>query len=262
LRAGKAVFVEKPLALDERQLDEIEEVVAETGNDRLMVGFNRRFAPLLVALRSAWGERVGPQVLHYRVNAGPVDGKSWYADTEREGGRFVGEGGHFIDTVSWWIGANPVEVSSARTPDDADNTVVTLRYPDGSVGVVSYLTAGDARYPKELLEVFGQGMVAKLDNFGRSELWRGGKPTVKRAFGAIDKGQRNELASFITAVRTGGAMPIALPSLIATTRATIAASRVPGAPDMRPRSAADGTVLEDVASVIVSRRPLEHEPAS
>jgi hypothetical protein len=128
--------------------------------------------------------------------------------------------------------------------------------------VVSYLTTGDARYPKELLEVFGQGMVAKLDNFGRSELWRGGKPTVKRVFGAIDKGQKNEMASFITAVRTGGVMPIALPSLIATTRATIVASRVPGAPGMRSRSAADDTVPEDVASVIPSRRPLEHEPAS
>lgn len=221
LRAGKAVFVEKPLALTEGELDEIVSVATETGNDRLMVGFNRRFSPLLTALKTEWGERVGPQVVQYRVNAGPVDPKSWYADSDGEGSRFAGEGGHFIDTVSWWLGLDPVEVTPMRTPDDRDNTVVTLGYPDGSIGVVTYSTTGDARYPKEMFEAFGQGMTAKLDNFARTELWRNGKRVARRALGAIDKGHRNELAAFVSAVRAGAPMPIALASLVATTRATI-----------------------------------------
>jgi predicted dehydrogenase/threonine dehydrogenase-like Zn-dependent dehydrogenase len=253
LRAGKAVFVEKPLAIDEAQLARVADAVIESGNDRLMVGFNRRFAPLLVSLKQLWGERVGPHVVQFRVNAGKVDPKSWYADAEGEGSRFVGEGGHFIDTVSWWMGTEPTEVTTARTPDDADNLIVTLRYPDGSTGVVTYVTGGDPRYPKELLEVFGQGTVAKLDNFARSEIWRGGKPKSQRSIGTIDKGQRNELASFIDAVKTGGPMPISLSSLLATTYATIAASR-PSSEKQSQRIVAN---VRDLRSVVAPAAPLE-----
>jgi len=187
------------------------------------------------------------------VNAGKVDPKSWYADAEGEGSRFVGEGGHFIDTVSWWMGTEPTEVTTARTPDDADNLIVTLRYPDGSTGVVTYATGGDPRYPKELLEVFGQGAVAKLDNFARSEIWRGGKPKSQRSIGTIDKGQRNELASFIDAVKTGGPMPISLSSLLATTYATIAASR-PSSEKQSQRVVAN---VRDLRSVVAPVAPLE-----
>ena len=225
LRAGKAVFVEKPLALDFGELAAIADTVAETGNDRLMVGFNRRFAPLLGDLRRAWGARIGPHVVHYRVNAGRLDAKSWYADAEGEGSRFVGEGCHFIDTVSWWLSADPIEVSATRIGEDPDNLVVTLRYPDGSLGVVSYLTTGDSRYPKEMMEVFGQGLVARLDNFSRTELWRDGKSKTRRAIGGVDKGYRSEVDAFIDAVKSGGPMPIPLSSLIATTRATLGAAR-------------------------------------
>ena len=253
LRAGKAVFVEKPLAIDEAQLARVADAVIESGNDRLMVGFNRRFAPLLVSLKQLWGERIGPHLVQYRVNAGKVDPKSWYADVEGQGSRFVGEGGHFIDTVSWWMGTDPTEVTTARTPDDADNLIVTLRYPDGSTGVVTYATGGDPRYPKELLEVFGQGAVAKLDNFARSEIWRGGKPKSQRSIGTIDKGQRNELASFIDAVKAGGPMPISLSSLLATTYATIAASR----PSSEMRSQRVVANVRDLRFVVAPPAPLE-----
>jgi len=259
LRAGKAVFVEKPLAIDEAQLARVADAVIESGNDRLMVGFNRRFAPMLVGLKELWGERVGPHVVQYRVNAGKVDPKSWYADAEGQGSRFVGEGGHFIDTVSWWMGMDPTEVTTARTPDDADNLIVTLRYPDGSTGVVTYATGGDPRYPKELLEVFGQGAVAKLDNFARSEIWRGGKPKSQRSIGTIDKGQRNELASFIDAVKTGGAMPISLSSLLATTYATIAASR-PSSEKQSQRIVANVRDLHAVVAPAAPLGPLDREP--
>jgi predicted dehydrogenase/threonine dehydrogenase-like Zn-dependent dehydrogenase len=258
LRAGKAVFVEKPLAIDEAQLGRVAEAIADSGNDRLMVGFNRRFAPALVRLKTLWGKRVGPHVVQYRVNAGTLDPKSWYAHAATEGSRFVGEGGHFIDTVSWWLDADPTEVTAVCTPDDPDNLVVTLRYPDGSTGVVTYATKGDRRYPKELFEVFGQGMAAKLDNFARSELWRGGKPTVHRALGGVDKGQRAELAAFLEAVRTAGPMPIALPSLMVTTRATIAAARGSTGPQVQR----DVASAHDPPPLVERAKTLKPEPVS
>jgi len=224
LRAGKAVFVEKPLAVTPEQLDEVLAVVAQTGNDRLMVGFNRRFAPLLVELKRSWGPRGGPVHLRYDVNAGPLAPGSWYAHPE-EGARLVGEGCHFVDTASWWIGSEPVEVFAASTPGDPDDTVSTIRYADGSVATISYLTRGDGRYPKEVVQVFGQGQVAKLHNFQRSEHWRGGKRQAKRSRSGIDKGQRQEMDAFVRAVAEGLPMPIELGSLVATTRTTFAASR-------------------------------------
>ena len=109
-----------------------------------------------------------------------------------------------------------------RASDDPDNLVATYRYPDGSLGVVSYLTSGDPRFPKELMEVFGEGTAARLDNFGRIEVWRGGRSRVKRSRFQIDKGQRAEVEAFIRALRTGEPMPIPFASLVATTRATFA----------------------------------------
>lgn len=221
LRAGKAVFVEKPLAITREEMDGILEVVRETGNDRIMVGFNRRFAPLLVAMRNQWGPRGRAHTITYRVNAGPLDKQSWLARFEEEGGRFVGEGGHFIDTVSWWLGANPVEAHAFALPGDPDNLTATLRYDDGSVATIHYLTDGDARFPKERLDIFGEGRVASFDNFQTTALWQGsGRP--QRGRGALDKGQKAQIAAFVQALRSDGPMPVSLASLTATTRATFA----------------------------------------
>src|SRR5262249_55712174 len=152
-----AVLVEKPLAITAESLDDILRTIDESGNDRLMVGFNRRFAPLLNQLKSDWGQRSGPHVLHYRVNAGPLEKGSWYSQSETEGTRFAGEGGHFIDTVSWWLEADPVNVMTTLARGDQNNLVATLSYPDGSIAVVSYMTEGDATAPKERIEIFGEG---------------------------------------------------------------------------------------------------------
>jgi predicted dehydrogenase/threonine dehydrogenase-like Zn-dependent dehydrogenase len=223
LRAGKAVFVEKPLAVDPEQLETILAAVADSGNDRLMVGFNRRFAPLLVDLKTAFGERSGPVQARYDVNAGRLEAGSWYAQPE-EGSRLVGEGCHFIDTISWWLDQDPVSVFAAAT-SDPDDAACTLLYPDGSVATVAYQTTGDPRAPKELLQVTGDGQVARLRNFQRTELWRGGRRQVRRSRSGIDKGQRQELDAFVRAVAEARAMPIPLASLVATTRATFAARR-------------------------------------
>ncbi len=222
LERGKAVFVEKPLALTEAEVDRVLEVIAATGNDRLMVGFNRRFAPLLVDLKSRFGRTTGPALVRYFVNAGPLPRQSWYRDVESEGSRFEGEGGHFIDTMSWWLDAEPQEVRAVGTADD--DVLVSLRFDDGSVGSIAYATNGNPRYPKETFEVSGGGRIARLDNFRRATVWAGRRRRARRAL-AVDKGQRPQVEQFLGAVRSGGPMPIPLASLVATTRATLAVSR-------------------------------------
>ena len=224
LRAGKAVFVEKPLAVDPGQLEAIEAAIDDSGNDRLLVGFNRRFAPLLVDLRRAWGTRAGPLQVRYEINAGRLEAGSWYAHPD-EGSRLVAEGCHFVDTASWWLGEDPVAVFAAAARGDPDDTVSTLLYPDGSVATIAYQTRGDPRYPKELLQVTGDGQVARMLNFQRTELWRGGRRHARRARAGIDKGQKQEVDAFVRAVAEARPMPIPLASLLATTRATFAARR-------------------------------------
>ncbi len=221
LQTGKAVFVEKPLALTVEEVRRITEVIAETGNDRLMVGFNRRFAPLLAELRTRFGRDGSAGALRYLVNAGRLDADSWYQNAELEGTRFVGEGGHFIDTLSWWAGSLPAEVYAAAGPE-RDDVLATIRFENGSVGTISYVTGGNARFPKETLDAVAGGRNARLDNFRQAAVWAGRKRTTLRSRAGQDKGQKDLLAAFVGAVRTGCAMPISIDSLVATTRATIA----------------------------------------
>ena len=232
LRAGKAVFVEKPLALDEAGLGEVLAAVTEADNDRLQVGFNRRFAPLLRAARARFGRRVGPATVRYLINAGPLEHGSWYAREASEGSRFVGEGGHFVDTVSWLLGSEPESVYACATPGHND-LQVSLRYADGSTAVITYAASGAAGFPKETLDLLADGKVLRLDDFQRVSVVRGRKAwTTPRIPLGRDKGQRAQLDAFLDAVRGGRPMPIALDSLAATTRATfaVATSLAAGAP--------------------------------
>jgi predicted dehydrogenase/threonine dehydrogenase-like Zn-dependent dehydrogenase len=223
LESGKAVFVEKPLALTSAELDRILATVDATGNDRIMVGFNRRFAPLLVEMRERFGQSPEPTNARYLVNAGQLGSDSWYRDSELEGSRFVGEGGHFVDTMSWWIGSDPVEVM-AMAGAGADEVQVSLRYGDGSLATVTYLTNMHRKFPKETFEASRGGRTARLDNFRRASVWTGARARVSRHLSAPDKGQSAEIKAFIDALRTDGPMPISLESLTATTRATLAAT--------------------------------------
>ncbi len=226
LRAGKVTFVEKPLAVTPQDLELVLAAAGESGNDRLMVGFNRRFAPLLQEMKRAWGPRHGPVVLHYVIAAGKLDSSSWYRQADLHGTRFIGEGGHFVDTVSWWLDADPVEVFAMSASVDPDNLECTLRYPDGSMASIFYLTAGAARkHPKEVLSVYGEGKAGRLKNYARFELWSGRRHRVRRSLKGVDKGQRGELEAFIAAALGGTAMPISLASLVATTETTFAAHR-------------------------------------
>ncbi|MFI7392773.1 bi-domain-containing oxidoreductase [Streptomyces tendae] len=232
LLAGKAVFVEKPLALTSEELAGVLDAVEESGNDRLQVGFNRRFAPLLQEARKRFGARTGPASLRYLVNAGRLDHGSWYLQQGTEGSRFAGEGGHFVDTASWLLGADPVSVY-AVAPSGNEDLQVVLGYPDGSTATLSYVTTGAAGFPKETLDLVADGKVLQLDDFVRTSVYDGRKRWVSsRLPKARDKGQAAELAAFVRAVRTGGPMPVPLRSLVATTTATLAvrAALAGGAP--------------------------------
>ncbi len=223
LLTGKAVFVEKPLALTEAELHTVLTAVEDAGNDRLQVGFNRRFAPLLREAKQRLGRRIGPASARYLVNAGRLDEHSWYGRQDSEGSRFAGEGGHFIDTVSWLLDSDPVTVLACATPGQVDLQIV-LGYPDGSTAAITYATTGAAGFPKETIDVLVDGKVLRLDDFQRASVhsrkrWSG--PRLPRG---RDKGQRAQLDAFLAAVRSGGPMPIPLDSLTATTLATLAVS--------------------------------------
>jgi predicted dehydrogenase len=233
LETGKAVFVEKPLALTRAETDEIAEAIEKTGNDRLMVGFNRRFAPLLTAMRKDFGPAAATASTRYLVNAGPLASGSWYLNEEAEGSRFAGEGGHFIDTLAWWADSTVEEVYAVRGPEKGD-VQATFRFASGASGTIAYLTGGSARFQKETMDVTGGGRSARLDNFKTASVWTSRGRSAAKARGGQDKGQQSEMAAFVEAVRTGGRMPIGVDSLLATTRATIAVgeSLLSGRPEL------------------------------
>jgi predicted dehydrogenase/threonine dehydrogenase-like Zn-dependent dehydrogenase len=224
LRAGKTTYVEKPLAITAEDIAVVQKAIEESGNDRLMVGFNRRFSPMIRALAGCFGKKF-PIVAHYRVHAGQLDKGSWYLDPS-EGSRFAGEAGHFIDVLSYLVGARPVSVMASRlkppnpTADDLDNVSALVRYADGSVATLQYLTQGALKVPKEYLEVFGGGVTAQMHNFESLLVFE--QERQKKISMRLDKGQQAEMDAFVQAVKSGAPMPIALDSLLDTTGVTLA----------------------------------------
>jgi predicted dehydrogenase len=221
LRTGKAVYVEKPLALTHDEVDEILLTVQETGNDRLMVGFNRRFAPLFTYVRDGVRPHGQPAVARYLVNAGRLASGSWYLNEGLEGSRFAGEGGHFLDALGALVDDVPQQVFAISTPGE-DDVDVQVRFARGSVASVTYASNGNGKFPKETLDVSAGGRTARLENFTRASVWHGRSRDTKRAMTGQDKGQAAMLAAFVESLRTGGAIPISLDSLVHTTRATLA----------------------------------------
>ncbi len=225
LKAGKNVFVEKPLALDSRQLSAISRQLAKAGNGLLLTGFNRRFAPLAQKLATFYRERGEPMHVHYRINAGYLAANHWTQDPAIGGGRIIGEACHFVDFIAFLVGAAPTCVSAHALPDNGryreDNASMTLTFPDGSLGVVDYLANGDRSVGKERVEVFCGGKVAVLEDFRRLETVEGGKRREEK--GAQDKGWRGEWENFTKAIREGGKPPIPYEQLLGVTQATFAA---------------------------------------
>ena len=224
LERDKHVFVEKPLAMNDEQLESVLEAAA-TSNRKLMVGFNRRFSPLALRAKDFFVGTETPLSMLYRVNAGRVPKEHWIQNAEEGGGRIIGEVCHFIDLMQFLTGAPPVfvfaESVSAKSSKivDADSVFITLRFADGSNGAVAYLSEGDKSLPKERLEIFGAGRVFVLDDFRRATLYKDGREeqiTLK----AQDKGQQAEVRQVCRSVLGGDALPINLDELAATTRAT------------------------------------------
>ena len=225
LKAGKHVFVEKPLAINSSQLSVISKQLLKSDNCILTTGFNRRFAPLAQSLSSFFLHRSEPMHVHYRVNAGPIPLNHWTQDPDIGGGRIIGEGCHFVDFIAFLVGAAPVSVTAHALADNGkyreDNVSMTFTFPDGSIGVVDYLANGDKSFPKERIEVFCGGQIAVLDDFVSLQTVKGGKK--KEVNGAQNKGWVDEWKVFAKAIREGGAPPIPYEQLIGVTKATFAA---------------------------------------
>lgn len=227
LRLGKNTFCEKPLAINEEELAEIEQALAVSQGPLLMVGFNRRFAPFAREMARFFNNRSEPLVMDYRVNAGYLPPTHWIHDPVQGGGRIIGEGCHFVDFLTFLTGSAPVSVMSYGLPDHGryheDNVVMTFRYPDGSIGTVTYVANGDKSFPKEQLTVFSGGRVAALDDFRTLELVKDGKRQVLRSALRQDKGHLAGWSAFVQAVKTKGKAPIPYAQIIGVTRATFKA---------------------------------------
>ncbi len=226
LAAGKHVFVEKPLAMNEAELEQVQSSIIDHPSSILMVGFNRRFSPHTVKIKELLAGRSGPMCMTMTVNAGEIPADHWTQDPQRGGGRIIGEGCHFIDLLSHIADSPIVSVSAMRVGEGPavrdDKMSILLEFADGSVGAVNYFANGAKSYPKEMLEVFSDGRVLRLENF-----------RVTRGFGLAgftrfktarqDKGHGNELAEFIHRIAQGGEPLIAFEQLRNVTQASFVA---------------------------------------
>lgn len=221
IKAKKHIFVEKPLAMNEDELREI--VSAYDGSDKLlMVGFNRRFAPVSVKLKEEFANIGEPLVMNFRVNAGFIPKEHW-TQTEAGGGRIIGEICHFIDLMQYFSDSLPVKIyadcidtTSAKLKND-DNLVVNIKFANGSVGTLTYIANGDKAMPKERFEISAGGKIGVIDDFKGGEIYKNNKIEKIKLAG---KGHKQEVQSFLEAVRNGKASPISFESIAYTTLAT------------------------------------------
>jgi predicted dehydrogenase/threonine dehydrogenase-like Zn-dependent dehydrogenase len=226
LRAGKPTFVEKPLCLTEDELTAIEAAYV-TNSAPLMVGFNRRFAPLVSQIKQHVETLNFPVSMHYRINAGFIPDNHWVQDSEAGGGRVIGEVCHFVDLMSFLTDATPVRVfaepltmpDSRYRPDD--NLQIVIKFSDGSVGTINYIASGNKLMPKESLEILGGGLAARLDDFKTLSLADQKGLHLKKER-AQDKGHRAMLEQWGKTILQNDVSPISFASLTATTRATLA----------------------------------------
>ncbi len=224
LETGRHTFVEKPLALDDEELESVMEAAART-NAQLMVGYNRRFSPHARAALEFFKDRTAPLSIAYRVNAGRIPPEHWLQDPREGGGRIIGEVCHFIDLMQFLTGAPVTRVyaeaitSRNRQIVEEDSVFITLRFADGSNGSIAYLAEGDKGLAKERVEIFGAGRVFVLDDFRSATTYRNGREEMMK-LRAQDKGQADEIRAVCAVVLEGTPAPIALADLAATSRAT------------------------------------------
>lgn len=224
LKAGKSVFVEKPLCLNPDELNEIMEAYkAAPKGTTLTVGFNRRFSPFAVKMKQLMGD--GPKNIIATMNAGFIPKDVWVHDMEIGGGRILGEACHFIDLCSYLAGSKVVSVcmnAMGENPEEnTDNASILLRYENGTNAVINYFANGSKSYDKERVEVFSQERVLILEN------WRKLKGYGVKGFssksGSLDKGQKAEFSMLNERIQNGGEPLIPFDSIVNTTKASFAA---------------------------------------
>ena len=220
LRAGKHVFCEKPLCLTLDELAEIESEANTRPEQRLMVGFNRRFSPLTIAARKALATVSAPKSVVITVNAGAIPSGHWTQDPEVGGGRIVGEGCHFIDLARHLAGSPIVEHTSHYSPGQGDVANLLLRHADGSISAIHYLANGHKSFPKERIEVFAGGRILRIDNFLRLRGW--GWPGLKNiSLVRQDKGQAKCAKEFLASMEHGAVAPLGVNEIIEVSQLAI-----------------------------------------
>lgn len=226
LQAGKNVFVEKPLCLNE---GELESIISSYNNapagTTLTVGFNRRFSPYAVKLKQMCGQ--GPKNIVATMNAGFIPPEMWVHDLEIGGGRIIGEACHFIDLCSYIAGSRVISVcmnALGETPEEnTDNASILLKYENGSNAVINYFANGSKSYAKERIEVYAQQKVFVIDNWRKLEGY--GVKGFSKKSGTLDKGQKDMFAQLNERIINGGESLISFDSIVNTTRASFAAIR-------------------------------------
>ncbi len=230
LRAGKHVFVEKPLCLTLEELEQIDKeysAMSEQGKalPTVMVGFNRRFSPLIQKVKSLLSTVRGPKALVMTINAGAIPKEHWTQDPQIGGGRIIGEACHFVDLLRYLVDAPIVTWNDvAMEAPTSDTRSISLTFSDGSIGTIHYLANGSRAFPKERLEVFASGRVLQLDNFRRLRGfdWPG---FSKTRLWRQDKGQVHCVRTFVEAVERGGPPPIPFDQIIEVSKVTIQIAR-------------------------------------
>ncbi len=227
----KAIFVEKPLCITREEMAAIEEVYDAASNPRVMIGFNRRFAPHIVKLKALLDVASAPCNLVMTVNAGSLPPGHWTGDPAISGGRIVGEACHFVDLVRFLADSPIVSLKAVSLGNDRENMTLTMVFENGSSGIVHYLGNGHKSFPKERLEVFCNGGIIQLDNFRKMKGF-GWPGFSSMKLVSQDKGHKTCMTAFVEAVRDGKPMPIPFNEILEVANACFSA--VEDAAAMRP----------------------------
>jgi polar amino acid transport system substrate-binding protein len=221
MRAGKAVFVEKPLCINEKQLKEIVDVyyaMSEISRPFLMVGFNRRFAPATGQALEFLAQDRAAGVVQIRCNAGYIPPESWVHKADEGGGRIIGEVCHFVDLAQAITGGLPKKVFASALNDAQglrDNLIVSLQMDNGAIANIAYAANGDKSFPREEVQIFSGGSVCVIDNFKNLQLVSSGKTKNRKSLEA-DRGHTGEIKATVEALRNGR-VPLDFKSIVATT---------------------------------------------
>ncbi len=203
LKAGKNIFVEKPLCLTLDELINIKNLY--NGKNILTVGYNRRFSPLIKILKKKLDFKKGPKTFIYTCNAGYISKDHWTQDLEIGGGRLIGECCHFLDLIRFLAGSQIVDFKLTKVPDNfinSDSFTFTISFLDGSIGTIHYFTNGHKSFPKESIDVFASGNIFRIDNFKKLESWGEGNLRSTRKFNS--KGQFECISKFVDLIEFGG----------------------------------------------------------